>query len=101
MFEVIMRQCVVDRRKSDRLIADGWKWLCQDWTCPRLDHCGRHFGLSKRYAAMGEQPADEALVCPSRDDVGCKHFQLAKRDYVAESLGVRRVFPTVCGVGQA
>lgn len=85
--EIIVRECPIDNARSDALINAGWKWLCRDWSCPRADICGKHFGLSKRYAEMGEQPANEALVCPTRGETGCKHFIMAKRDYFAESLG--------------
>lgn len=101
MFTVIVRQCPTDNVNSDRLIAKGWQWLCQDWDCPRGNHCAKHFGLSRRYAAMGEQPAKEALVCPTRRADGCDHFAWARRDHFAESLGERRVFPTVAQEGRA
>ena len=97
MFELIVRECPTDHARSDALIAAGWKWFCQDWRCPSKSICGRHFGLSKRYAAMEEQPEDEALVCPSRQGRRCKHFVLAERDFFAESLGQQRAFHVVGG----
>lgn len=98
----VVRVMHSDRALSDKCIADGkYKWLCQDWSCPSRDFCGKHFGLSERYAAMQEQRADEALVRPTRGELRCEHFIPATRDHFAESLGQTRVFPNTSQTGSA
>jgi hypothetical protein len=87
MFGAVIRKVEIGNAASDDAIEDGWKWLCQDWSCPSHDICAKHFGLSERYAAMRDQPADEALLCPTREGYQCRHFVIAKRDYFSESLG--------------
>jgi len=92
-FDVIYRVVEIDAPTSDRYIAAGWRWLCQDWACPKMGHCGKHFGLSKRYAAMQEQPKGEALLTPSRSEAGCRHYVRGEQDHFAASLGQRPAFP--------
>jgi hypothetical protein len=97
-----VRVALTDPKQSDAVIAEGrHKWLCQDWSCPMRHFCAQHFGLSERYAAMREQRASEALVCPSRRGERCGHFHLAVRDHFAESLGETRVLPNVAEIGRA
>jgi len=99
MFPIEYPCCTIDQAESDAIIASGQyrTWMCQDWRCPKHGHCAKHFGLSKRYAEMGDQPANEALVTPSRTEGGCRYYQRATRDYVSESLGQRPSFPVAIG----
>ena len=100
MFSVINRCNQADNIQSDRIIRSGKysTWLCQDWQCPSSGYCGKHFGLSKRYATMEEQPANEALLRPTRRGDRCQHFIAATRDYFSESLAEKREFPNVVAI---
>lgn len=70
-------------------------WLCSDWRCPSRDYCGKHFWLSKEYAAMNmDHPR---LIEPHRNGDQCQHYTVATRDYFAESLGEVRVFSRATG----
>lgn len=94
MLSIIYRVVLMDPDESEAVIASGeYDWLCQDWRCPARDHCGKHFGLSRRYAAMLEQREDEALVVPARTGRRCRHYERATRDHFAESLGQPPRFP--------
>lgn len=93
MFEIIYRVVLIDPDESEACIASGeYDWLCQDWQCPSRGQCGKHFGLSRQYAAMAEQAEGEALVCPRRAGTRCRHFEYATRDHFAESLGQEPAF---------
>lgn len=100
MFKIEYRPVFTDRDESDAVIASGKKWLCQDWGCPCRYNCGRHFGLSKAYAAM-DLVKTTALCVPTRGEQSCQHFKPATRDYFAESLGEKRIMANVGTTGRA
>jgi hypothetical protein len=100
MFKFEYRPIFTDPDESDAVIASGKKWLCQDWRCPARNDCGRHFGLSKAYAAM-ELVKTTALCVPTRKGHDCRHFKPATRDYFAESLGQKRVMANLTTTGRA
>lgn len=87
---------VVEQRaeRSRQIIREGkHNWLCEDWACPLKNHCGQHFGLSKRYAAMLEPGPRDALVRPRlAGEDRCEFFVQATRDHFAESLGQQPAF---------
>ena len=89
MFKIITLPVYVDRDESENIIGSGVypNWNCQDWQCPSRNICGRHFGLSKRYAAMSEMGADDALCIPHRGGDKCDHYTDATFDHFAASLG--------------
>jgi len=103
MFQVEYRCVSINHAESDGIIVSGQyrQWLCQDWRCPKRTHCGKHFGLSKRYAEMSDQRPDEALLMPSRTDNGCRHYKRATRDHFATSLGQQPGFPVLAIVKEA
>ena len=88
MFQIVRLPVYVDHEESERAIRSGFypNWKCQDWRCPSHDICGRHFGLSQRYAAMGEMKADDALCSPRRTGVKCEHFTAATYDHFAKAF---------------
>lgn len=91
----IQRIRSIDARESDAVIRAGeTMWMCQDWGCPARVSCGRHFGLSRHYAAMTVFPG--ALVTPSREGESCQHYRWTNKDHFATSVrGRRMVAPQV------
>ena len=90
---IIHNAVSIDPAEADFFIDRYPAWQCQDWSCPSAMHCGRHFGLSKRYAAMAEMGTADALIIPPRSGAECEHYLTASIDHFAASLSAMPVSP--------
>lgn len=75
MFEILVRPSF---EKSPPV---GTRFYCEDWQCPALDSCARHFGRSYAYAAMVQWADSEdatAYFTPERAPFAdqCQHYEM-------------------------